>query len=98
MVNAMEYMQAVDAYGEVMDLVRREALAEHMGEHYEVLARFHMAANNRGSAEKYARLALRELEEYGEAEGEEARNELKEIITSLRSYRVAEKRSRGLKV
>ncbi|KJR85324.1 uncharacterized protein SPSK_08987 [Sporothrix schenckii 1099-18] len=54
---------AIAAYeGELLSLVRTEQLAEHMGEHYEVLARLHLAAGNRTAAATYAQRALDELE------------------------------------
>ncbi|KAL1888631.1 hypothetical protein Sste5346_009423 [Sporothrix stenoceras] len=56
---------AIAAYeGELLRLVRTEHLAEHMGEHFEVLARLHLAAGNRTAAVSYAQQALAELETF----------------------------------
>ena len=99
MVTNMEYMKAIEAYPEVMELVKTEQLAEHMGEHYEVLARFHLAANNRGSAEKYAQMALDEIEQFGGSGAYDDMAELMEFVESMRQYRQAEaasmRRARG---
>ena len=91
MVNNMDYMKAIEAYSEVIALVETEHLAEHMGEHYEVLARFHLAANNRGSAEKYALMALNEIERFGGTYDDTV--ELREFVASMRQYRRAEAES-----
>jgi len=90
MVNNLDYMAAIEAYPEVMALVEREGLAEHMGEHYEVLARFHLAAGNRAFAEKYALMALDELERFGGSAAYDDMLELREFVQSMRSYRQAE--------
>jgi len=90
MVSNMDYMKAIEAYPEVMRLVEKEHLAEHMGEHYEVLARFHLAANNRGSAEKYARMALAEIEQFGGSGAYDDMIELRQFVDTMRQYRQAE--------
>ncbi|ERT00220.1 hypothetical protein HMPREF1624_03591 [Sporothrix schenckii ATCC 58251] len=91
---------AIAAYeGELLSLVRTEQLAEHMGEHYEVLARLHLAAGNRTAAATYAQRALDELETFQGAidPGSVARpsgNSLEEMRAFVKALRRQDERQK----
>ncbi len=80
------FAAAIFAYEhELLDLVRAEHLAEHLGEHFEVLARLHLATGNRTAAGTYAQQALDEMAAFGRAAIDD--DEDSEAATSVRELR-----------
>jgi len=70
----------------MVDLIWEEKLIPHRGEHYEVMARLHMGAGDRKEANKYAKLAISDLETYALGWGKESKDsieELKDLVKRL---------------
>lgn len=84
LVQEKQFDRAISMSKEMIDLVLKEELVAHLGEHYEVLARMYYAVWDRDNTAKYARLAIADLEQYG---GEEVYGatigELKKILLGL---------------
>ncbi|OIW27617.1 SET domain-containing protein [Coniochaeta ligniaria NRRL 30616] len=84
LVQAKKFERAISMSKEMIDLVLEEELVAHLGEHYEVLARLYYAVRDKANTDKYARLAVADLERYG---GEEVYGatigELKGILLEL---------------
>ncbi|OAA59883.1 SET domain protein [Niveomyces insectorum RCEF 264] len=86
-----EFETAIRMYeNELLALVRVEQLAEHLGDHYAVLARLHLAAGNRTAAGAYAVQALDELTAFGsgnnDGRGEDAAASSSATIKELRAF------------
>ncbi|CAK7205855.1 hypothetical protein SEUCBS139899_008634 [Sporothrix eucalyptigena] len=87
-----KFAVAISAYeNELLDLVRTEHLAEHMGEHYEVLARLHLAAGNQTTAGVYAQRALDELETFGTTDTQSAAGSVQELRAFVKAFKAQEK-------
>ncbi|KAH8906915.1 SET domain-containing protein [Coniochaeta sp. PMI_546] len=88
LVQAKQFERAISMSKEMIDLVLKEELVAHLGEHYEVLARLYYAVRDAANTEKYARLAIIDLEKYG---GEDVYGatiaELKDILLGLGQLR-----------
>ncbi|KAK0634406.1 hypothetical protein B0T17DRAFT_513273 [Bombardia bombarda] len=84
-VEGMDFKEAITLNRELYELIAKEELVSHMGDHYEVMARLHMGARDRAGAKKYAKMALVELKKYsGEGkEGKETIRELEELVEML---------------
>lgn len=84
LVHDRQFEKAISLSKEMIDLVLKEELVAHLAEHYEVLARLYYAARDRANTEKYARLAIADLQRYG---GEELYGntieELKDMLLGL---------------
>ncbi|KAB5585560.1 hypothetical protein GE09DRAFT_1071108 [Coniochaeta sp. 2T2.1] len=84
LVRERRFGRAIEMSEEMIELVLREELVAHLGEHYEVLTRLYYAVRDREGTERYARLAIGELEKYG---GEEVYGatlaELREILAGV---------------
>ena len=65
LIEARRFAEAVEAAEEMVRLVVAEGLASHLAEHYEVLARLHLALGDGAQAVRYARLAVADLERFG---------------------------------
>lgn len=65
---------------EMVELIVKEGLAPHLGEHYEVLARLYLAATDLKNAKKFAELALIDMEANG---GDAVYDGMKELRTIL---------------
>ncbi|CAK7209790.1 hypothetical protein SCUCBS95973_000560 [Sporothrix curviconia] len=92
------FILAISAYeDELLDLVRIEHLAEHMGEHYEVLARLHLAAGNHTAAGAYAQRALDELETFGLAGTQSSAGSVHELRAFVKAFTSQEQRAKDKK-
>ncbi|KAJ9165299.1 SET domain-containing protein [Coniochaeta hoffmannii] len=93
LVQSKQFDRAVAMSKEMIDLVLKEELVAHLGEHYEVLTRLYYALRDATNTKKYARLAIAELERYG---GEEVYGttigELSEILLGLAQLEKASSR------
>ncbi|KAB5583569.1 hypothetical protein GE09DRAFT_1212148 [Coniochaeta sp. 2T2.1] len=65
LVREARFGRAIEMSQEMIELVLREELVAHLGEHYEVLTRLYYAVRDREGTERYARLTIGELERYG---------------------------------
>jgi hypothetical protein len=83
LVQTKEFDRAVALSKEMIGLVLKEELVAHLGEHYEVLTRLYYALRDRENTEKYARLAIADLEKYGGGEVYDAVKELKDILRGM---------------
>lgn len=69
-VENSDFKSAVKVHREMMDVIEEEALAPHMGDYYEVMARLLAGTKNIKEAKKYARLAIEEFKVVGEEKKE----------------------------
>ena len=82
----LEYIQRRDFHSaiklneELVDLIGKEHMAPHLGEHYEVLARLYLAATDLKSAKKYASLALVDLQANGGRDVYDSVDDLKQLL------------------
>jgi len=83
LITAGDFQTAIQRYEEVMDLVEQERLVEHLGDHYEVMARLYMAMQKRGSAKKYAKLAISAMLQFGGTEVQAKVEELSAFVAAL---------------
>jgi hypothetical protein len=79
-VQRRDFQSAIKLNEELFDLIVREKMAPHLGEHYEVLARLYLAATDLKSAKKYAQLALVDLEANGGSAVYDSIGELKRLL------------------
>lgn len=88
-VGKQKYLEAIADYEELVDLVEKETLIEHRGEHYEVMARLYLMVKDLPNSEKYARLALEDLERFGGPEVYQSVLELRTFVRNLEMAREA---------
>ncbi len=62
---AGEHRQAIELSEEFVDLIDKEGLTAHFGDFFEIPAQLYFLVGNMKQAEKYARLALAEVLNYG---------------------------------
>lgn len=79
-VQRREFHAAINLNEEMVDLIMKEGLAPHLGEHYEVLARLYLAATDLKNAKKFAELAIIDMEANG---GEDVYDGMKELKIML---------------
>ena len=79
-VSRRDFAGAIKLNEELVDLMRIEGLAPHMGDYFEVLARLYLSAANLKGAQKFARLAVEEMEANGGADAFVGMKELQAIL------------------
>lgn len=79
-VQNREFQGAIELNAEMLELIRKEDLAPHLGEHYEVLARLYLAATDLKNAKIFAQLALDDLEANGGVDVYDGIEELRTIL------------------
>jgi len=57
-------------------LIRHEGMVPHLGEHYEVMAKLHLAVGDRRGAKKYADMAREEVKVFGPSWGDDGLEDL----------------------
>lgn len=80
LVQARDFEGAIEQNAEMVELIRKENLAAHLGEHYEVLARLYLAATDLRNAKRFAALALEDLEANGGVEVYDGIGDLRTIL------------------
>ncbi len=78
-----QFHSAIELNHELLALLMDEQLVPHLGEHYHIMARLYIAAQDRKNARKYGRLALTDLEAYGDPSTAATVEELKEMLRVL---------------
>jgi hypothetical protein len=82
-VHKSKFWAAIKLNEELMDILVEEELVAHLGEHYEILARLYFAAGDRKNAEKYGRLALADLQQYGGPDVYDSIEDLNDLLTRM---------------
>lgn len=79
-VKNKDFLSAIDLNEELIEIIVKEGLAPHLGEHYEVLARLYLAATDMTNAKRFAQLALDEMEANGGDKVYDGAKELRQIL------------------
>lgn len=79
-VNRQEFSQAAGWHTEMLGLIQQEGMMAPLGEHYEIIARLHMAMGDWRETVRWARLAIEDLEVYGGREVYGQIGELEEFV------------------
>jgi hypothetical protein len=67
----------------LLSVIEEEQLVPHLADHYEIMARVYLAAKDRGSAKKFARMALGELKSFGGADMEDKVKEVESLMAKM---------------
>lgn len=79
-VQHKDFLPAIKLNEELVELILRENMAPHLGEHYEVLARLYLAAMDLTNAKKFARMTLEHLQANGGIQVYDSIKELEALL------------------